>query len=138
MLTGIEHIDLAVADVKESIDVFQKMGFKILSRNDHHGGTAEMSLPGENQPIFDLHPANDEAAGGQLGVIHIAFKSDDLQETWDDLNRKGIVFGKAKGPHFAKGTQRNLFNLCDPDKEDSAALPGWGLYLQFVGPKGQP
>jgi catechol 2,3-dioxygenase-like lactoylglutathione lyase family enzyme len=135
MIKGIDHIDIAVRDVDEATEVFQKMGFKLVRRTSHHEGTAELKLPGNNQPIFDLHPVTAHHGEDYTGVIHIAFKVDDVQETYDELRGKGIVFSKGQSPHLTKSTGRTLVNLSDPDIVSSASsIKGWGLYIQFVGP----
>lgn len=130
-IKGIDHIDIAVSDVDECTKVFQKVGFKLLRRTSHHGGTAELKFPGTNQPIFDVHPPVAEHAGGNVGVIHIAFEVDDIQEAYDELRGKGIVFRKA--PNFTESTGRILFSICDPDMNGTESIKGWGFYLQFVG-----
>ena len=138
MITGIDHIDMAVSDVDGCSKVFQKMGFEVVRHTHHHGGTAEIQLPGPNQPILDLHPAIAEHAGGAVGVIHIAFRVDNAQETYDEFKGRGIVFGKVRGPHFAEGTGRTLFNWANPNMSAAEAREGLGLYLQFVGPERKP
>ena len=55
MLQGIDHIEIIVRDVEESIAFFQKMGFQLLTRTSHHGQSAELQLPGPNQTIFEIH-----------------------------------------------------------------------------------
>ena len=55
MVQGIDHIELVVRNVDEFIEFFQTIGFKLLSRTPHHGGSAELQLPGTNQPIFEVH-----------------------------------------------------------------------------------
>ena len=48
MITQIDHIEIIVKDVKEYVDFYQKLGFKLLQWTDHHGGSAELQLPGTN------------------------------------------------------------------------------------------
>ena len=52
MVQAIDHIELIVRDVDAHIALFEKLGFEVLTRTAHHGGSAELRLPGENQPIF--------------------------------------------------------------------------------------
>lgn len=56
MIQGIDHIELIVRDVDEFVDFYQKLGFKLLARTSHHGGSAELQLPGPNQPILTSTP----------------------------------------------------------------------------------
>ncbi len=81
VITQIDHIEIIVKDVKEYVDFYQKLGFKLLQWTDHHGGSAELQLPGPNQPIFEIHTVIDEE---NIGVNHIAFKTDDLITTYED------------------------------------------------------
>ena len=43
---GIDHIELIVRDVDEFVEFYQKLGFEVLMRTSHHGGSAELKLPG--------------------------------------------------------------------------------------------
>ena len=89
MITQIDHIEIIVNDVKEYVEFYQKLGFKLLQWTDHHGGSAELQLPGPNQPIFEIHTVIDEE---NIGVNHIAFKTDDLLKTYEELKKEGIEF----------------------------------------------
>jgi catechol 2,3-dioxygenase-like lactoylglutathione lyase family enzyme len=117
MVRGIDHIELIVRDVEEYVAFFEKMGFKVLTRTKHHGSSAELQLPGENQPIFEIHQVGGEE---NIGVNHIAFKVDSAQQTYDDLQAKGVKTMRA--PNYVVATGRTTVNLRDPD--------GWRM--QFV------
>ena len=114
MTQGIDHIELVVRDVNEFVDFYQKLGFKLLARTSHHGGSAELQLPGPNQPIFEIHTVGGEE---NIGVNHIAFKVNNAQEAYNELSEKGISLEQA--PHFVEVTGRTNVNLRDPD--------GWRL-----------
>ena len=116
MIQGIDHIELIVRDVDEFVDFYQKLGFKLLARTSHHGGSAELQLPGPNQPIFEIHTVGGEES---IGVNHIAFKVNNAQEAYNDLSGKGISLERV--PHFVEVTGRTNVNLRDPD--------GWRLQL---------
>ena len=116
MIRGIDHIELIVRDVEEFVAFFEKMGFKVLTRTSHHGSSAELQLPGENQPIFEIHQVSREE---NPGVNHIAFKCDNARETYDDLLAKGVT--TMREPNYVKATGRLTVNLRDPD--------GWRLQL---------
>ncbi len=115
MIRGIDHIELIVRDVEEYVEFFQKLGFKVLTRTSHHGGSAELQLPGANQPIFEIHTVGGEE---NIGVNHIAFKVDSAHEAYEELRAKGIA---ARSPNFVQSTGRTTVNLRDPD--------GWRLQL---------
>jgi catechol 2,3-dioxygenase-like lactoylglutathione lyase family enzyme len=116
MIRGIDHIELIVRDVEAHIAFFEKMGFRVLTRTSHHGSSAELQLPGENQPIFEIHEVMREE---NPGVNHIAFKVDNARETYDELLAKGIT--TMREPNYVKATGRLTVNLRDPD--------GWRLQL---------
>src|SRR5688572_32297278 len=116
MIRGIDHIELIVRDVEEFIACFEKMGFKVPTRTSHHGASAELQLPGENQPIFEIHQVTGEE---NIGVNHIAFKVDNAQEAYTQLLDKGVKAMRA--PNYVQATGRTTVNLRDPD--------GWRMQL---------
>jgi glyoxylase I family protein len=116
MIKGIDHIELIVRDVEEFVTFFQKLGFTLLTRTSHHGESAELQLPGANQPIFEIHQVGGEE---NIGVNHIAFRVDNAQAAYEDMQRQGI--SSAKSPNFVPATGRTTINFRDPD--------GWRLQL---------
>ena len=124
----IDHIDMAVTDVEESIKVFQKMGFELLFRTMHEGGAAELKLPGANQPIFELHPVppHYKYHSATPGIYHVAFLVDNAQETYDNLKAEGFKIKDGwDGPKFLADSGRNMV--------DTAVIGEWGeFFLQFV------
>jgi catechol 2,3-dioxygenase-like lactoylglutathione lyase family enzyme len=124
MLIGIDHIELVVKDVKQFVEFYKKLGFELLTWTDHHGGSAEMKLPGENQTIFEIHSVMTEE---NPGINHISFKCVDIEKTHADLVAKGVVFHKDVHPSPATGRKNAL--LRDPD--------GWRLQLSDVT-RGEP
>lgn len=115
MIRGIDHIELIVRDVEESVAFFQKLGFKLLTRTSHHGESAELQLPGPDQPIFEIHQVGGEE---NIGVNHIAFKVDNAQAAYEEMQQAGL---KAQTPNFVPATGRTTVNFRDPD--------GWRLQL---------
>jgi catechol 2,3-dioxygenase-like lactoylglutathione lyase family enzyme len=116
MIRGIDHIELIVRDVEEFVTFFQKLGFQLLTRTSHHGASAELQLPGANQPIFEIHQVSGEE---NIGVNHIAFKVDNAQEAYAELQGKGVT--SLRSPNFVAATGRTTVNFRDPD--------GWRLQL---------
>ncbi len=92
MIIGIDHIEIIVRDVKEFVDFYQKMGFELLSWTEHHGGSAEMRIPGPGEIILEIHTLTGEE---NPGVNHISFRCDDVAQTHADLSSKGIAFPAA-------------------------------------------
>ena len=116
MIRGIDHIELIVRDVEEFVSFLQKLGFELLTRTAHHGESAELQLPGANQPIFEIHQVGGEE---NIGVNHIAFRVDSAEATYEALQRQGIT--SAKPPNYVPATGRTTINLRDPD--------GWRLQM---------
>lgn len=110
MLTAIDHIELIVRDLDAYVDYMQKLGFELITRTSHHGDSAELKLPGEGQPIFELHEVGGEEV---IGVNHIAFRTNDVNAAYDGLIDAGIKVEEP--PHDVTSTGRTNINLRDPD-----------------------
>ena len=124
-IRAIDHIELVIRDVARYVEFFEKMGFKVILKSPHHGGSAEVQLPvktaegkdnGEFRTIFELHSIEGEE---NPGINHIAFLCDNLDQTVADMKKKGIKFEKERG--FVQATGRLLANFRDPD--------GWRMQL---------
>ncbi|MFN3975198.1 MAG: VOC family protein [Dehalococcoidia bacterium] len=113
---SVDHIELIVRDVDEFVEFFQKLGFRLLRRTPHHGGSAELQLPGPNQPVFEIHKVQGEE---NIGVNHIAFKVQNARQAYEELKEKGVSFEAP--PTFVEATGRTIVNFRDPD--------GWRLQL---------
>ncbi len=116
MIIGIDHIEYIVRDVKLHVEFYQKLGFKLLRWTDHHEGSAELQLPGEHQPVIELHELLPEEVPG---LNHISWKTRDIEQTYTDLNAKGIKFFMPV--HESPTTGRKNAELRDPD--------GWRIQL---------
>ena len=116
MIRGIDHIELIVRDFDEYIDFLQKLGFELLTHTKHHGESAELKPPGDDQPILEIHQATGEEV---IGVNHIAFRVDDVNDVHGSLKDLGIAFSGP--PKLIKEPGRTNINLRDPD--------GWRLQL---------
>jgi catechol 2,3-dioxygenase-like lactoylglutathione lyase family enzyme len=116
MIRSIDHIELIVRNVDETVTFFQKLGFELLTRTGHHGGSAELQLPGPNQPIFEIHTAGGEEV---IGINHIALKVDHSDSAYETLQAAGMEF--TRGPKFIPATGRTTVELRDPD--------GWRIQL---------
>ncbi len=110
MIKGIDHIEIIVRDVTEYIAFMTTLGFEVVTRTSHHGGSAELKLPGENQPIFEIHQVEGEE---NPGVNHIAFAVDDANTAYEGLQSAGLA--SANPPNYVQSTGRLTVNLRDPD-----------------------
>ena len=114
--TRIDHIELIVNHFEEYVALFRALGFQERIRTKHHGDSVEFQLPGDNQPIFEIHRVSGEEA---IGVNHIAFQVADVTAAQRELAAKGI--DASVEPVFVRATGRTVLNLRDPD--------GWRLQL---------
>jgi catechol 2,3-dioxygenase-like lactoylglutathione lyase family enzyme len=110
MLTAIDHIEIIVRDLDAYVDYLQKLGFELVTRTSHHGDSAELKLPGDGQPIFELHQVGGEEV---IGINHIAFRTEDINAAYDRLVDAGIMADEE--PHLVASTGRTNINLRDPD-----------------------
>ncbi|MBI3977174.1 MAG: VOC family protein [Chloroflexi bacterium] len=123
MLTRIDHIDVTVRDLEAHVQFYQTLGFVVAARTEHRGESVELKLPGENQVVLELREALPQETPG---VRHIAFATDDLQKTGEELAARGIAFEKVM--HLQPTTGRYLSNAIDPS----------GGHLQLVSPVRDP
>ncbi|MEZ4571756.1 MAG: VOC family protein [Thermomicrobiales bacterium] len=110
MIKGIDHIEIVVRDADAYIAFMETLGFEVITRTVHHGGSAELKLPGDNQPIFEIHQVEGEE---NPGINHIAFAVDDARMAYEDLIGAGVA--SAKQPNYVQSTGRLTVNLRDPD-----------------------
>ena len=116
MVTRIDHIELVVHRFEEYVTLFRALGFRELTRTKHHGDSVEFQLPGDNQPIFEIHRVSGEE---NIGVNHIAFQVPDVEAAHRDLAARGITI--PQGPRLVPSTGRTNLNFRDPD--------GWRLQI---------
>ena len=116
MVTRVDHIELVVQHFEEHVALFRALGFKELTRTRHHGDSVEFQLPGENQPIFEIHRVSGEE---NIGVNHIAFQVPDVEAAHRELTARGVVI--PHGPHLVPSTGRTNLNFRDPD--------GWRMQI---------
>ena len=116
-VTKIDHIELIVNRFEEYVALFRALGFQERLRTKHHGDSVEFQLPGENQPVFEIHRVGGEEA---IGVNHIAFQVPDAAAARKELQAQGINNANVE-PVYVRATGRTVLNLRDPD--------GWRLQI---------
>lgn len=121
-VTRVDHIELIVHHFDEYVALFRALGFEQRLRTKHHGDSIEFQLPGENQPIFEIHRVGGEEA---IGINHIALQVSDVAAAGRDLAAHGVAVPDE--PVFVRATGRTVLNLRDPD--------GWRLQLVDVARK---
>lgn len=115
MIKGIDHIELIVSDFNAYVAFMKTLGFEGVSHTAHHGQSVELKVPGDNQPIFEIHQGAGEEV---IDVNHIAFQVDEAKAAHASLTSSQIA---AKPPNFVESTGRTTVNLRDPD--------GWRVQL---------
>lgn len=119
-ITGLDHVDLVVADPEQMASFLAGAGFTVLRRTEGGRGSVEMTFPGGGM-VLELTPAT-RADGSQLepGLRHMALRCDDLDAAIRDLEAAGYRF---TGPaRTIPDTGRRVANVTDPD----------GRVLQFT------
>jgi len=117
-ILSFDHFQFVVNDVNESVAYFQKMGFTLVRKTEHHLGSAELQI-GPDGPILEIHASE---RGENPGHDHFAVLVEDLEGAIKELREQGI---KVEGPSTAKATGRTLANFRDAD----------GFRWQFIAPK---
>ncbi|MCW5852439.1 MAG: VOC family protein [Anaerolineae bacterium] len=108
MITRVDHLEICVGDIDAVAELFKKLGFVEIRRTKHHGEAVELSLPGEDQLVFEFHTGKDEEV---VGVNHIAFKVDNLEEAVAEFEARGVKFSTPIAT--SKATGRSTCNFRD-------------------------
>lgn len=112
MITGIDHIDIAVDDVVVAADFFVSLGCKIVRQSDHEGLSIELQFPGEGQPIIELtQTRRTDGREYPPGLRHIGFRCQDIAATYAELSQKGMKFSAPP----KKVKDQMLVNTMGPD-----------------------
>ncbi len=109
--------------------LFRALGFQERLRTKHHGDSVEFQLPGENQPVFEIHRVGGEEA---IGVNHIAFQVADVAAARKELQAQGL--NASVEPVYVRATGRTVLNLRDPDGQS----PGSGVNRARYSPSRRP
>ena len=86
MLTKVDHIDLKVPNLEESVKFLKSIGL-IEKRRSEARGSVEMQLPGEDQVVFELRQHDSD----KTVLNHVAFRVES-QDDIEALEAQGIEF----------------------------------------------
>lgn len=113
MITGLDHIAIAVPDLEKAITRFMEdFGLTFKGKEDVESAkTSTAFFPLDNTQIELVHPLNGEGPiqkyldkkGG--GMHHLCFRSDNIEEDIERLKAKGYQFlsdGPTMGAHNCK------------------------------------
>ena len=122
MLAGIDHIDIAVDDLEQWTSFFEAVGFTVIKKTDHAGGSVELKFPGVDKPFLELTSTKrPNGATFPAGFRHVALKAPDMQAAYKALTDKGVKIDRP--PRQNPESHRWTMNAIDPDG---------GMIIQFV------
>ena len=98
MIQRLDHIAITVRDLKEAIDFYDKLGFKLGQRSENptqiiqflESGYARLEVFAPKVPVTT--PA--DLSQSDVGIKHIALKVDDIWKTYEEAKAKGVVFNE--------------------------------------------
>jgi catechol 2,3-dioxygenase-like lactoylglutathione lyase family enzyme len=113
MLTGIDHIDIAVDDLEKWTNFLEAIEFSVLRRTSHGGGSVELRFPGVDSPFLELtSTTRPNGTTNPAGFRHIALRSGDIAATFATLSTKGIKIDRP--PRMNAESGRTTMNAIDP------------------------
>ena len=101
MITGLDHIAIAVPDLEKAIERFaEDFGLNMTGREDVPSAkTSAAFFPIEKSNIELVHPLKGEGPvqkyldkNGRGGIHHLCFRSDDIEADVERLKAKGYEF----------------------------------------------
>jgi glyoxylase I family protein len=110
LLKRLDHIEYIVKDVDAFVDFMKMFGFETVRETDHHHGSAEISIPGDDL-IIEVHRVEGDE---NPGINHIGWYATEqqIQKIAEILKEKNI---EHTSPRFFEPTGRILLNFRDPD-----------------------
>ena len=99
MITGLDHIGIAVSNLNEALGVFEGiLGLKLVKTKtvENQGVRVAMLLAGETK-IELLEPTNEESPVAKFiakkgeGIQHIAFTVTNIENSLEEMKRKGVA-----------------------------------------------
>jgi len=99
MVTGLDHIGIAVNNLDEALRIFEgSLGLKLVKTKivKEQGVKVAMLLVGGTK-IELLEPTTEESAVGKFiakkgeGIHHIAFTVGNIEDSLEEMKRKGIA-----------------------------------------------
>jgi catechol 2,3-dioxygenase-like lactoylglutathione lyase family enzyme len=130
LVSLIEHIGITVADMDRTIEFYKKLGFELRGGPPHDrptgGGQVAHMRKGQTEFEFFCPPREGET----VGLDHIGFTVEHLDDVYEDLSKQGFQFTRGRGGRPDKprsggpgaGGPRRVVFLTDPD----------GVVLQLV------
>jgi methylmalonyl-CoA/ethylmalonyl-CoA epimerase len=117
-LLFVDHVAISVpkGSLDAQVAVYEKLGFKVLHREEVYGGdqVREVLLQiGDSENLIQLlEPLTDESPvakqiekqGGRGGLAHVAFRTADAQASFDAMKEEGFNIIDAAPRKGSRGT----------------------------------
>ena len=120
MIMYLAHVEIIVKDMDRAIDFYTKLGFSVLSKNEDHirkvvfvgNGLAQLELFAfKKENVKESPPLKDDG----IGINHIAFHVDDLEDAIEGLKKRGVEFTSEITKKITKTGKISFIFLRDPD-----------------------
>ncbi len=115
----IDHVTMMVKDLATSVKFYtEKLGFSVYGETPAEDGRKTVFLRSGNA-LFDLYgmtekvPPFRKRLENEVGLVHIALKVEDFQETYKELVEKGVRFHIK--PFYQPKSGRRIAFFKDPD-----------------------
>jgi catechol 2,3-dioxygenase-like lactoylglutathione lyase family enzyme len=115
----LDHVTLMVKDLETSIKFYtEKLGFSVHGETPAEDGRKTVFLRSGNA-CFDLYGMTEETPPSrsrledEVGLVHIALKVEDFDETYNELVRRGVRFHIK--PFYQPRSGRRIAFFRDPD-----------------------
>ncbi|MFQ6076676.1 MAG: VOC family protein [Candidatus Bathyarchaeia archaeon] len=118
MIMAVDHVAIMCKDLERSVEYYtQTLGFSIMYRTETPSlniaflekGEAKLELMGVKEGVATVPSPLKET---DIGVKHIAFLVDDVDEAYEELKKRGVDF--TSEPIATRGTHKIVF-FNDPD-----------------------
>jgi lactoylglutathione lyase len=128
MITGIDHVAIAVSDMDRSIQFYSEvLGLSLLEDGRNEGGKKKSFLGTKDHTLIALtedKKLNRDKSQIVESVAHVAFKVDDVEKASKLLRERGVNFIEEK---VEKDGKIKAYHFLDPD----------GLELEIYGETGE-
>lgn len=115
-ITGLQHIGIPTADVKNTVRYYEQLGFSCYWQSDPKSGMDVAFLELGSCKIEAYHSGSPELKNGSID--HIALNVTDIESVFSDIKAKGLQMLDSEInslPFFKKGVR--FFTILGPNAE---------------------
>jgi 4-hydroxyphenylpyruvate dioxygenase-like putative hemolysin len=116
IITGLQHIGIPTADVKNTVQFYEQLGFSCYWRSDPKSGMDVAFLKLGSCVIEVYHSESPELRNG--AIDHIALNVTDIESIFADIKARGLQMLDSEInslPFFEKGVR--FFTILGPNAE---------------------